>query len=54
MVGAYCIARERIGYAAFRSERDPFGPGVDASLCAAAQSHAGWAPLRGRLRWRYG
>ena len=31
MVSAYRITRERVGYAvaAFRSERDPFGPGFD-------------------------
>jgi hypothetical protein len=55
MVSAYRITRERAGCAVgvFRSEQDPFGPGLANTLCAAAQSHAGWVPLRGRLRWRY-
>jgi hypothetical protein len=53
MVSAYRITRDRPGYAvaAFRGEQDRFGPGFVGSLCAAAQSHAGWVPLRG---WRYG
>jgi hypothetical protein len=53
MVSAYRIIRDRPGYAvaAFRGEQDRFGPGFVGSLCAAAQSHAGWVPLRG---WRYG
>ena len=56
MVSAYRIARERVGHAVavFRSKQDPFGPGLADTFCAAAQSHAGWAPLRGWLRWRYG
>ena len=56
MVSAYRIARERVGYAVavFRTERDPFCPGFDGYLCAAAPSRAGWVPLCGWLRWRYG
>jgi hypothetical protein len=56
MVSAYRITRERAGYAVavLRSEQDPFGPGFADTLCAAPQSHAGWVPLRGWLRWRYG
>lgn len=56
MVSAYLSTRGRAGYvvAAFRGEQDPSGPGFTGSLCAAAQSHAGWVPLRGWLRRRYG
>jgi hypothetical protein len=56
MVSAYQTARERAGYAvaAFRSKQDPFGPGFAGSLCAAAQSPAGWVPQPGWLCWRYG
>jgi hypothetical protein len=55
MVSAYRITRERAGcaVAVFRSEQDPFGAGFAGTLCAAAQSHAGWVPLRDWLRWRY-
>ena len=56
MLSAFLITRVRVGYAvaAFRSKRRLFGPEFTGSLRAAAQSHAGWLPLRGWLRWRYG
>jgi hypothetical protein len=55
MLSAFLITRERVGYAvaAFRSKRCLFGPEFTGSLRAAAQSHAGWVPLRGWPRWRY-
>jgi hypothetical protein len=54
MVSAYLSARERAGCAvvAFQGERDPRRPGFTGSLGAAAQSRAGWVPLRGWLHWR--
>ena len=56
MVGAYLIARERVGYAAatVRSERAPFGAGFAGFLCSASQSRVGWVPLRDWLHWRHG
>jgi hypothetical protein len=56
MVSAHLITRGRAGYAAaaFRSEQDPSGAGFVGSLCSASRSRAGWASLRGWLRWRHG
>jgi hypothetical protein len=56
MVSAHLMTRGRAGYAAaaFRSEQDPSGAGFVGSWCSASQSRAGWASLRGWLRWRHG
>lgn len=55
MVSAYRITRERAcrAVAVLRGEQDPSGPGFAGGLRAAAQSRAGWVPLRGWLPWRY-
>jgi hypothetical protein len=53
MVSAYLNTRERVGHAvaAFHRELDPRGPGFAGCLGAAAQSRAGWVPLRGWVCW---
>jgi hypothetical protein len=53
MMRAYLNTRERAAYAVATLGGDlgPCGPGMASSVGAAAQSRAGWVPLRGWARW---